>query len=368
MFVSKAAFHNYRNLGGTVEFGPGLNLISGRNGQGKTNILEALHVAGTGASFRPGKLCDLIRFDAGAARVELAVVEDGVELPLLLSIVGSQRRHAVGGRDNCSLEEVGKALRVVFFGPEELDLVKGGPAIRRAFLDQAIQGHHPPYGTVLRAYQKLVRERNQLLREEAAGQGAAPGLLDSYEEELARHGAALYDYRRRFLRGFQPVAAELVGRHSDSRLSLTLIYRPSLEPLPAEPTESAALLRQRLAEQRPADGAAGRTGIGPHHDEIELLVNGRAARFFSSQGEQRQVAVSLKIAQLAIWRERFSVKPVLLLDDVFSELDPERRRLLLEVVREWQVQTMISTTSRSDVLQDGDCRSFVVEEGRVREE
>lgn len=126
------------------------------------------------------------------------------------------------------------------------------------------------------------------------------------------------------------------------------------------------LLESRLVSARGADVSLGRTSVGPHTDDLDLDLNGKPARFFGSQGEQRQVAVSLKLAQLALWRNKFRVNPVLLLDDVMSELDPERQRLLLHAIDGWRVQTLISTTSKPDVVVEGSVCVFEVEEGRIR--
>ncbi len=362
---------DFRNLSARLEFSPGVNIFVGRNGQGKSNVLEAMHVAALGASFRPGRLGDLVRFERPAARVELGIEEAGIVTPVVVTVsLAGQRQMSVGGRENASLEDVAQHLRVVFFGPEDLHLVKGSPSGRRAFLDQAIAGHHPPYGDRLRGYGKLLRERGQLLKELAYGSPPPTEILESYEEQLARHAAQILSQRVKFLREYSPLARQLVLDHTDSRLELEITYQSSFLPIVEEGLVEAADIyprfRRQLAETRAADAPAGRTSIGPQVDDLELKLGGRLARFFASQGEQRQLAVSLKIAQLALWKERFGVHPVLLLDDVLSELDPVRARLLFSRVSQWDVQTLLTTTSREDVVLEGDCRFFDVEGGEVK--
>ena len=362
---------DFRNVTARLEFSPGINVMAGRNGQGKSNILEAVHVAALGHSFRPGRLGDLVRFDQPAARVELGVEEEGIITPVTFTVsAGGSRQLTVGGRENGSLDEVSHHLRVVFFGPEDLHLVKGSPSGRRAFLDQAIAGHHPPYGERLKGYGKLLRERAQLLKDLAFGSPPPGEILDSYEEELARHAAQILSQRLKFLREYAPLARQLVADHSDSRLELEISYQSGFLPIAEEGLVEAADIypsfRQQLAKTRREDAPAGRTSIGPHVDDLDLLLNGHPARFFASQGEQRQLAVSLKVAQLALWKERFGVHPVLLLDDVLSELDPVRARLLFTRVQQWDVQTLLTTTSREDVVLEGDCRYFEVEGGQVK--
>ena len=183
---------DFRNVTARLEFSPGINILVGRNGQGKSNVLEALHVAALGSSFRPGRLGDLVRFDQPAARVELGIEEAGIVTPVIFTVSSGGKRHlTVGGRENGALDDVAQHLRVVFFGPEDLHLVKGSPSGRRAFLDQAIVGHHPPYGERLRGYARLLRERAQLLKDLAFGSPPPDGIIESYEEELARHAAQI---------------------------------------------------------------------------------------------------------------------------------------------------------------------------------
>jgi DNA replication and repair protein RecF len=364
---------DFRNVTAQLTLAPGINVLVGRNGQGKSNVLEAIHVVATGRSFRPGKLADLVRFDMPAARVELTVEDDGIATPITLSLGASgERRLAVGGQDNSSLADVANHLRVIFFGPEDLHLVKGSPGGRRDFLDAAIAGHHPPYAERSRGYAKLLKERNQLLRDIVHGFPPPPEIVESYEDQLARHAAQILSQRGKFLREFAPVARRLVADHTDGRLDLELAYSSRLpelaDPACVEAADIYPVFKQALARTRKEDAPSGRTSIGPHVDDLELSVNGHPARFFASQGEQRQLAVSLKVAQLALWKERFGVHPVLLLDDVLSELDPVRSRLLFSRVIQWGVQTLLTTTTKEDVVIEGDCRFFTVAGGQIEGE
>lgn len=368
MRIVRSRFTNFRNLRGTVELCPGINVLFGANGQGKTNILEAIHVASQGRSFRAGQLEDLVAFGKEYARIELEVDADGVTIPMAVHIRNGQKRHLVGGTNNCSVEEAGEALRIVFFGPEDLNLVKGGPSARRELVDKGILVYYPTYGRLLRSYQKVLRERNVLLRDLARGYPPVPELVDAYEMELAYYGAQILSYRLKYLKEFVPVAARLMEFHTRSQLHLEIKYLASTsEEVTAESdiSELQAQILARLKRDRAGDAAAGRTRVGPHADDLELLINGRAARFFCSQGEQRTLAVSLKTAQLVLWKERFNVVPVLLLDDVLSQLDRERRMDLLSHVVEWGVQTVLTTTESSDVIIKKDVCLLEVRAGEV---
>jgi len=367
MRVVTAVLEDFRNLTVRINLAPGINVFCGRNGQGKTNFLEGIYVACTGRSFRPGRLSDLVRFEAETTNVELGVEEGGIVTPLRVAIAGSQRRHRVGGRENCSLAEVTQVARAVFFGPDDLDLVKGSPSGRRNFLDEAIRIHHPPYERLLAGYQRLLRDRNQLLRDQAVGRPLPGELAESYEEELARWGGQIVSHRSKYLREYVPIAVDLVGRHTGGQLSLALSYECTAGPgdQVMEVAAAQALLKQRLCDARTEDIRSGSTTVGPHLDDLGLQVNGRTARLFASQGEQRQVAISMKLAQLALWKQKFSVTPLLLLDDVMSELDATRIRLLLDAIAGFGVQTVLTTTAPPDVVwKDGDA-CFLVEGGDI---
>ena len=369
MHITSATYRDFRNVRGTFEPCPGVNVLFGANGQGKTNALEGIYVTCYGRSFRPGKQTDLIRFDASAARVELAVEGDGVLSKVSVTLADGERRHGVDGNEGCSLLDVASYLRVIFFGPEDLALVKGSKSVRRDFLDRAIAFQDPAHGKLLREYQKLLRERNQLLRDFSTGRAPPGGLMESFEEELARRGAALLDARLGYLEEFLPLAVARVSEHTAARLELEGAYDSSVDLPPAEGrrAELEKRLLAELAARRRSDMPAARTSVGPHLDDLALNLNGREARFFASQGEQRQVAVALKLAQLQLWREKFGTNPVLLLDDVASELDDERAQLLFSVISGWGIQTLISTTSKPDVVLEGDSRFFEVAQGTIQQ-
>lgn len=328
-------------------------------------MLEGIFVSCHLRSFRGARNTDLIAFGQEAARVELSVDCDGINMPVVTTISGMEKKHSLAGRENCSLREVAENLRVVFFGPEDLTLVKGAPSVRREFLDRAIALHDPEYARRLKGYNKLLRERNLLLRDYGGGRPPPFGLMETFEEELGRHGAQLIARRKAYLEHFVPRAASFVARHTDSALVMDVRYDCTLADAGSGGEELARTLTCQLEQTRRTDVKIGYTSRGPHADDLDIQVNGQPARYFASQGEQRQVAVAFKLAQLAVWREVYGVTPVLLLDDVASELDGERVRRLFSVLTGWCVQTLISTTTRPDMLLDGDVAFFEVKEGQI---
>jgi len=371
MFVSRLACQDFRNLTITLELGSGYNVFAGRNGQGKTNVLEALYVTCFGRSFRPGKLVHLIRHGAGQARVQATVDDGDVQTELSLELTETSKRHGAAGKENCGLAEVASTLRMVFFGPDDLALVKGAPALRREFLDRAIWVHYPPYADLMKRYVQHMRSRNRLLKEQREQRRkVAPELLASVEELLCKEGAQVVSYRLKYLRELVPEAVRLVHDHTAGALALGVSYLPSIEGPLAEMDQGAIASKflAALEAVRTDDYASCSTSVGPHVDDMEFTLNARPARFFGSQGEQRAVAVCFKLAQLALWTERFGVKPVLLLDDVSSELDAERTALLMSTISKWGIQTLLTTTSPPDVLLgDPEVRVFRVEGGRVQQ-
>jgi DNA replication and repair protein RecF len=368
MHIVRARLSDFRNVSCAIELHPGVNVFHGRNGQGKTNLLEAVYAAGRGRSFRTSRLTDLVRFGKTQSLVELDIEDSGTCTPLAMTIGQSQRKVSIGGRESCPPAEVSDLLKVVFFGPDEMDIVKGGPGARRAFIDNAIELHYAPYGRLLAAYGRIVRERNQLLRDQAAGRPPPLELMESYEEEVARHGSQILSYRLKYLAQLIPEAEQAMAANTAEGLELSLAYRTTVEPARSDSTPAVLfpLMRAQLQEKRGGDAQLGWTSVGPHQDDLEILLGGKPARMFASQGEQRQAAVALKVAQVAIWRKRFSVSPILLLDDVFSELDPARAGLLLERMSGWEVQTLLTTTDPVDMVQHRGCRGFEVEAGSIR--
>ena len=358
---------DFRNLAAHVSFGPAMNVLAGRNGQGKTNVLEAIHVAATGRSFRTSRTADLLCTGAAACAIELVVDAGGVAVPVSYRLSAAERVLSVAGRENAERRDLADLLRVVFFGPDDLSLVKGSPSQRRDFLDDALADLDPACLDHARSYSRLVRERNLLLRDFAAGRPPPGGLMEAYEEEMAAAGAQVLHARLAFADELAAAARVFVAEQTAGALELAVTYEGTLS-LPAPCPDCAAIaaaLRDALVRRRSADMGTGWTSVGPHLDDLGLLLNGRPARFFASQGEQRQVAVGLKLAQVAILREQCGSPPVLLLDDVLSELDPDRARILVERLAQWEVQTLITTTVVPDVLLEGTACFFDVDAGSI---
>ena len=323
MLVAALEARPLRSLARTrIELGPGIVSLVGPNGIGKTNLLEALYFALTGRSFRTADRRDLIPFGGAVARAEASVLdEDGVERRLLAAVSRAEgRRHLLDGNaaDPATLARARPPVAV--FSPDRLALVKGPPAERRAHLDRFAAARSPARGELRRRFGQALAQRNAMLARIAAGRAPAAD-LDAWDAALAEPAAALAESRG------EAVAA-LSGHFSTAAADLglegraTLAYAPRASGAPAQ-------IQAGLAERRDADLRLGRSSWGPHLDELKIELEGRSLRRYGSQGQQRAALLALIFAEREALLEARRTAPLLLLDDVMSELDPACRERLV---------------------------------------
>jgi DNA replication and repair protein RecF len=331
-------FRNYERA--EVALGPGLTVICGPNGAGKTNLLEALYFGCTGRSCRTSNERELVRFGQKVTRVSVGVeAEDG---PHQLDVgfePGEQKRFRI---DSAQVERppAGEVRPLVgVFMPDRLDLVKGAPSLRRAHIDQVIAALWPARSTARSEYSRALAQRNALVARIRAG-AARPELLDPWDSELARHGIAVMEARSEALRELEDPFARLAAE-------LGLPGRCALEYRPRSKAGDAEGLRAELAERREDDLARGFTGHGPHRDDIALIRDRRALRSYGSQGQQRVGLLALLFAESEALAA-VGKAPLMLLDDVMSELDASRRERLVELVRA-HGQAVVSATEAEHV-------------------
>ncbi len=322
MLVARVEARPLRSLDGVrIDLGPGIVSLVGPNGAGKTNLLEALYFALTGRSFRTADRRELIPFGSPLARAEAVVRdEDGIEHRLLASVSRSEgRRHLLDGDPAEPATLARQRPPVAVFSPDRLALVKGPPAERRAHLDSYVAARRPSHGGLRQRYGQALAQRNALIARLAAGGGG--GDLDVWDAALAEAAAELVAARAE-------AVAELAPPFSAAAAELGLEGAASLEYAPRA-AGSAEEIRLGLGERREADLRLGRTSWGPHLDELKIETDGRALRRYGSQGQQRAALLALLFAQREALQAAHRVAPLLLLDDVMSELDPERRERLV---------------------------------------
>lgn len=337
MVVESVSVLDFRNLANfEVGLGPGINLLWGANGAGKTNLLEATYMALIGRSCRTRDDRETIGFGKGMSRVE-ATVGDGPQRHLFLCSISRTegRRHLVDG-SAAGPQSSDQRPPVAVFMPDRLALVKGPPANRRSHLDGFWTALWPSRAESRKRYSRALAQRNALLGRIRAGVGAA-NTLDAWDAELAGAGVELMANRReaaaRLAPAFEAAAAAL-GLAQDA----TSVYRPRSEA--TDPEELAA----ELAERRDGDVARGYTGWGPHHDELAIEAGGRSLRRYGSQGQQRAALLALLFAERDVLLADGRPAPLMLLDDVTSELDAEHRGLLVSHLESGGGQAVVTAT------------------------
>jgi DNA replication and repair protein RecF len=330
------------------------NLILGANAQGKTNLLEAIFFLGTTKTLRPGAAPeDLIQHEQSEAIVRGKVShQDGQivrDLEAQLKL-GHPKRFLLNFKKLSPLSKIFGQLPVVLFTPDDLELVKTGPAARRLYLDLEISQASAAYLADLTRYQRALKQRNGALKLYSDGR-ASLDTVHAFDDELVKSGTAVLRFRREAIAELSPLVAEVQARLAGKPEVLSLRYVSSVAPEGALPKDEAEIAHQfqlRLRERAREEQARGTTLTGPHRDDLELLLDGRPARLFASQGQQRSIALSLKLAEVQFLTGKLGEAPVLLLDDVLSELDLERQKHLLSLLDE-RVQTFVSSTHATDL-------------------
>jgi DNA replication and repair protein RecF len=325
---------------------PRATVAVGHNGAGKTNLLEALYYLATLKALRAGKLSELVQHGVERARVTGRFLLKGAERELQVEISDGTRTALVDGKRAASFDDYFGGVSVVAFTPDDLMVVKGSPEGRRAFLDRAVFNRFPAFLAESRAYARALKSRNRLLKEHAS-----PSHLLAWDETLSRSGARLWVRRRALMGELKLRAAAAFGRIGRTESPASYTYAPArLERVDFEGASEellAAALQSALAARVQRDLERGHTSVGPHVDDVDLALGGQVARAFASQGQARALVLAWKVAEIENLREASGVLPLLLLDDVSSELDPARNAFLMEYLHHSGAQTLLTTTDPS---------------------
>jgi DNA replication and repair protein RecF len=343
MHIQQLTLQNYRNYEHqSVSFEDGVNVFIGENAQGKTNVLESIYLLAIGKSHRTNKDSDLVRQHSDEARIDAVIQREGRTANLSMVFGQQGKKASVNGILQSKMTDFIGHFQVVLFAPEDLQLVKGGPGLRRRFIDMELGQTQPAYLYHLSHYQRALQQRNVLLKQGMVDEI----LLDSLDEQLVEHGVQVLLRRSKFIRDIAHLADEVYGAISADRESLTVTYTnsiPGLDEITDANMTTEAFIRG-LRTKRGSDRQIGYTSIGPHRDDMVFHLNGQAVQSFASQGQQRTIALSLRLAEIDFIYREIHEYPVLLLDDVLSELDDMRQtNLVLSMSK--KVQTIITATS-----------------------
>jgi DNA replication and repair protein RecF len=353
-------FRNYNNVG--VGFSPGINILIGKNAQGKTNLLEAIYMCSTGRSFRTNRDREIINFQKDEAYVgtQLKIGERDKLTEIKLER-DKTKRIKVNKIELKNYRELDTGLKVVLFSPEDLRLIKEGPNNRRNYLDMSISQIKPLYHYNLRRYNKILFQRNNLLKS-FRFKGDLSGLLDVFDMQLAKSGALIMLERDNYLKLLLKEATNIHTIIANGKETLDIEYNSSVT-IEETLSQVETNLLESLRKTRQKDIEVRTTEIGPHRDDFSILINGVDSKTYASQGQQRSIVLTLKLSEVEILKKDTGYYPVLLLDDVYSELDEDRRRYLTELFS--RMQTFITTTDAVEIngFERFDKEYFYVQEG-----
>ena len=340
MYVESIELENYRNYRNVkVEFGRNTNILYGNNAQGKTNILESIYMAATTKSHRGSKDRDIIRIGEDESHIRLFVNKQDISHRIDMHLRKNKNKGvAIDGIPIRRAIELYGLLNVIFFSPEDLTIIKNGPAERRRFMDLELCQISRLYYQNLSSYNKILNQRNNLLKQIYYNKNLMD-TLDVWNTQLVDSGVRIIKERRNFIEMMNEIIGDIHSHLTSGREKLEIIYECNVDEDSFE---------KALQEKLETDLRYSSTQSGPHRDDISFLINGIDARKYGSQGQQRTVALSLKMAEIKLVKKIINDNPILLLDDVMSELDTSRRDALIEEIK--NIQTIITCTGYDDFI------------------
>ncbi len=389
-------FRNYKNL--ELDFDESRNIIVGENAQGKTNLIEAIYLTAFAKSFRTNNTADLVRFGESNGRVSTDITSEDLDKNINISLRSDGKK---------MIRKDGKAIRkttellnnvvVIIFSPDDLRIIKDSPDRRRSFINRELSQMRPRYYEIFKRYNDALKQKNALLKgyfnikkktftradnlslNDEIPEDSKPGengrsrfdnsrqfneeMLDVYDKQLADNGYEIIRYRKEFVEMLSEEAGDIMRKISGGKEELTIQYKTSCNYITAP--EGREILYSQFRHNRDRDIYSGSATLGPHRDDIEFFINGKEAKKYGSQGQQRTIALSLKLAEIRIAKRLLEEPPVLLLDDVLSELDLERQKFLVNEIDD--VQLFITSAELNDeVIKDlRGGTLFRIEEGTV---
>ena len=356
-------FRNYDNL--NINLNKKTNVFIGKNAQGKTNLLESIYICATGRSFRTNRDREIISFDKDeayiGANMHVGKFDRFIEIKMEKD---RSKRIKVNKTELKNYRELYSGLNVVVFSPEDLKLVKEGPSERRKFLDLEISQIKPVYSYNLTRYNKILFQRNNILRSNKFKNDIRP-LLDIFDLQLAKIGTDIVIERDKYVKELSDISKVTHNNITLCNEDLELIYETSIDIVSSK-LEMERIYLEKLKSNTSRDIESRSTGVGPHRDDIIMNINDKDVKTYGSQGQQRTVVLSIKLSEVELIKREKGSYPVLLLDDVFSELDEERRKYLIKSFH--NIQTLITMTDVVDLKEMDNIEKsiFYIEDGKLK--
>ncbi|WP_202081575.1 DNA replication/repair protein RecF [Caldalkalibacillus salinus] len=367
MYVKELHLTHYRNYESlSLQFDPYIHLFIGDNAQGKTNLLESLYVLALAKSHRTNKDKEWISWEEGYTRLQGTVEKRHATIPLELQISSKGKKARLNRIEQQKLSDYVGVLNVVMFAPEDLEIVKGSPQVRRRFIDMELGQMSPHYLYQLTQYQKLLSQRNALLKQWDKRQQHRP-MVDIFTEQLIEVAVKIIKKRAHFVQQIEKWANEIHQGITEQKETLNVHYVLSTQMDDCtDEQEMTRTLSEKFDKIREQEEARGTTLVGPHRDDLQFIVNGVNVHTYGSQGQQRTTSLALKLAEIELIRKEVGEYPILLLDDVLSELDDQRRSHLLRAIQN-KVQTFVTNTSLEGIHQSILDQSTVyrVQQGKI---
>lgn len=371
MYLTKIKLQNFRNYNEQeLTLSPSINVLIGENAQGKTNLIESIYFLAMARSHRTSRDREMIGWMKDFSKVEGQLQKKSQTLPLEIILSKSGKVAKINHLEQKKLSDYIGHLNVIMFAPEDLSLVKGSPSVRRRFIDMELGQMNKIYLHHLVQYQQILKQRNKFLKQARYHKNFDDLYLDVLTEQLAAEGAEVLYYRFHFIKKLNVWAKEVQSNISNNKESLVIEYK-TLNKLTDELTaeEIFEILKTNYKSVENQEIEQGTTTLGPHRDDLIFFVNERNVQTYGSQGQQRTTALSLKLAEIELMHEVTGEYPILLLDDVLSELDDNRQTHLLESIQN-KVQTFITTTNINGIQMEllDDPLIFYVKDGEIKKE
>ncbi len=338
MIIKSFKAQNFRNIENCLlRFDEKVNLLLGENAQGKTNAVEGIYFFARGKSFRRGDEKDLVKFGEEGFNISIEYEDLNGENTLEYTVYGKERRRRKNGYKITKASEMIGNFKAVLFCPDDLNLVKGGPDERREFLNVAISQCYTSYISLYYNYKKTLENRNALLKNASKGLFFDEGELKAWSDSLAEYAAYIYIKRKEYIKKLEVYAKEFMKNISFGKEDLSLTYKSDIAEDISDFEEIKEEYKKVFSENIIKERIAGITLYGPHREDILIKINDKDSRVYSSQGQQRSIVLSLKMAEGEVSRELFSEYPVFLFDDVLSELDEGRQKFVLSGMKDKQI-------------------------------